>query len=672
LYVVRNGIKGVYVVATTGGQVFIVDARGPGGPQILASFNFPGEHTGEPKMEKDASGTNYARISTTSGEYEINKSDFTFQELSEEDLGGQLVCCCAMQIDGMPLPGQAMQASCDISSMGEVPANYAAMQVVNSNTGEVVFEGESFAVPFAIEFFIPEYALAGDSYTLTTTIFDFNGETAAFGCGTITVISSIKVEAIGNMEAMAGDLVSLTFEITNLGFDMAMLVLELSNELSWPVESPFLEVPLAPGETFMATYETLVPEYAMPLTNRFTLNALNLMNPEQSESDYLDLTVAAEEQIIFMFEGWNGISSYLDPTNPNLEEICAPIANDLLIMQNFSGMYWPELEINTLINFNPLEGYIVKTLQDVELSIQGAALPTQECQLEAGWNLIPMLSNTVALAMDVFDKPDIMVAKEVAGSKVFWADQNIYTLTTLNPGSAYFVYCTAPTSINFGAKSTASSSQNSDLLIDEFSPWEAVTPTPMSHLIVVPGALKETYHEGDIIGAFNSLGINCGAVTITGKDVALAVYGDDPTTNVVDGMIEGETINYKLYRRASSEELELHPGFAMDMPNTGNQFTNHGLSKIATITKVETDAVSLSFDVYPNPASDYIIINQEKADTHDLHIQLVTMTGNVVVDFYDDNHSNDKIDVSGLPEGFYLLRISNNEVSKSTKIVIRK
>ncbi len=672
LYVVRNGIKGVYVVATTGGQVFIVDARGSGGPQILASYNYAGEHTGEPKMDSTATGDHFARISTTSGLYEIDKSDFSDTLVDEEEMDGQLVCCCAMQIDGMPIAGQPVQASCDLSSMGVLQGNHASMQVVNSNSGEVVFMGESFAAPFNIDFFIPEFAQVGESYTLTTTIFDFDGQTVVFAAGTLTVISPIKIEAAGNIEAMLGELVFPTFEITNLGLDMAMLSLEVSNELSWPVEPPFMEVPLAPGESFMAIFESFVPEYEMPLTNRFTLIAFNLMNPDQFGSDYLDITVVGEEQIIFMFEGWNGISGYLDPSNPNLEEMCAPIVEDLVIMQNFYGVYWPELEINTLVNWNPLDGYLVKTSADLQLSIPGAALPVQELQLEEGWSLIPMLSNIAGFAMDIFANPEIMVAKEVAGNRVFWPVQNIYTLTTLNPGSAYFVYCIAPTSINFGLKSTATSGSDPVSQNPGFAPWETVVPTPGSHLIVIPEVLFGTFEEGDVVGAFNSSGLNCGYATISAKDMVLAVYGDDPTTNVIDGMQEGEDIIYKIYRHASAEEQIIAPDFALDMPNTGSQFVNHGLSKMAIATSVAMDEVSFSFDVYPNPASEFIVISQAQEDMQNLRIQMITMTGNVVIDIFEDKKTSDKIDVSMLPEGFYLLRISNNEQSKSTKIVIRK
>lgn len=95
-------------------------------------------------------------------------------------------------------------------------------------------------------------------------------------------------------------------------------------------------------------------------------------------------------QQLVMFKGWNGISSYIIPGNPD------PVAMfnfpEFIILQNLSGFYWPPT--NTLGNWDEYSGYAVKVSADATLDVCGFDVTNKTVQLNTFWNFIPVLSKT--------------------------------------------------------------------------------------------------------------------------------------------------------------------------------------------------------------------------------------------------------------------------------------
>jgi hypothetical protein len=64
---------------------------------------------------------------------------------------------------------------------------------------------------------------------------------------------------------------------------------------------------------------------------------------------------------------------------------------------------------------------------------------------------------------------------------------------------------------------------------------------------------------GDEIGAFTSDGLCCGACMWDGmQNVALTIWGDNDLTAVKDGMLPGDTIEYKFWRIATGKEYDVN------------------------------------------------------------------------------------------------------------------
>lgn len=139
--------------------------------------------------------------------------------------------------------------------------------------------------------------------------------------------------------------------------------------------------------------------------------------------------------------GWSGLSSYVIPSNANLQTVFQPIAAQLVILQNFNGLYYPALGINTLVNWDVNSGYIVKLEQASAMTFSGSPQLNHTIQLTNGWNLVPLTNwcNVTCQNLEQKLAGHLVVVSEVAGSAIYWPAMGINSLNELIPGKAYFI-----------------------------------------------------------------------------------------------------------------------------------------------------------------------------------------------------------------------------------------
>jgi len=151
-------------------------------------------------------------------------------------------------------------------------------------------------------------------------------------------------------------------------------------------------------------------------------------------------------QTINIPAGWSGISTYVLPFNPDIEHIFDTVSDRVKVIRNQTGIYWPEMQINTIGEWNAYEGYVINATEPIQIKVTGLFDASQTVYLQEGWNILPVLSTVPASTFFVFRDLDniIDVVYEIDGSKMYWPSQHIYTLTQLLPGKSYFIRVTEP------------------------------------------------------------------------------------------------------------------------------------------------------------------------------------------------------------------------------------
>jgi len=175
------------------------------------------------------------------------------------------------------------------------------------------------------------------------------------------------------------------------------------------------------------------------------------VNSTETKENYITVLEQTQTQVINIPAGWSGLSSCLIPENTNINAMFQEIMDDVVMLQNMDGVFYPDMGINTIGQWDNQEGYKIKVANDITLNVSGWTDPLNEIELSIGWNLIPVLSECDVQVDKLFsDAPNaIVLVKEVAGHKLYWPSMNINTLGMLKPGKAYFVRVTENVTVGF-------------------------------------------------------------------------------------------------------------------------------------------------------------------------------------------------------------------------------
>ena len=185
-------------------------------------------------------------------------------------------------------------------------------------------------------------------------------------------------------------------------------------------------------------------------TVELTLSAVPVSPCTGTTNDALTLTIL-RQQIIQLNNGWNSFSSFVVPSDPNFEQVMAPISGNLIVAKSLEKVYWPTYGINTIGNFYPTDGYLVKLSAASSLPITGFKSQNKTVQLKQGWNILPVISDrnveSEILLTQLADK--LIIATEIAGTGIIWPETAINTIPFLIPGKAYYVKVNNPCSFTF-------------------------------------------------------------------------------------------------------------------------------------------------------------------------------------------------------------------------------
>ncbi len=149
----------------------------------------------------------------------------------------------------------------------------------------------------------------------------------------------------------------------------------------------------------------------------------------------------AQIQTLVIPSGWSGISTFVDPFQTDLEFMFENFMEQLVIVKNMNGVFWPQESINTLGDWDYSSGYIIKLYDEVEVNVPGYPVADKSKWLNTGWNLLPVSCSCGVSCQEIMDQlgDDLVIIKEVAGNRVCWPEFGIHTLYTMDAGKSYFV-----------------------------------------------------------------------------------------------------------------------------------------------------------------------------------------------------------------------------------------
>jgi len=453
-------------------------------------------------------------------------------------------------------------------------------------------------------------------------------------------------EACGGYEIWTGD---QNLALTAYGDDNTTPVKEgfaANEEILWKVYDCSSET----AYKAFVTYDPTMPNY-------------NGLFASWGLSRLLSL-VCMQCQTLSIPSGWSGVSLYVTPSDPSVENIFAPIVNDLVLTRNINKIYWPSQSINTIGNWDNQSGYAIKLLAAHDLEICGTPVTPRVITLNPGWHYLPVLSECPANTMDLFGSvlDDIVIVQEIAGSKVFWPAFQIYSLNELQPGKGYAIKVLNQVTLTYPACTKANQWENTSTINHFISPWNEFDATAQPHFISIDASLLSILSEGDVIGVVAENGKAYGSLVINSvlDNHALVIYGDDPTTLEKDGFSENEMLEFRLWKAETNKESILDVSFNQSMPNPEMAFRNNGISSIARIANLATGinqlGSNLNVQIIPNPVKDEFVVTLNSEKFNEGTIIIYTIDGQKLrTQSISQNKTN--FNISDLSPGIYILNI---------------
>jgi len=352
---------------------------------------------------------------------------------------------------------------------------------------------------------------------------------------------------------------------------------------------------------------------------------------------------------------------------------------DFIILASMSQFFYPNGGINTIGDWNYETGYKVKASNEFNLTLTGTKIGDPTVNMTEGWNLIPVLTACGGNTGDLFSgMSELIIVKEVAGTRVYWPQFGIGTLDELYPGKSYLVLMNDAASFTYPACAKYSANNYPKEKPKNHTLWNDFNYTSASHVIAFPADVFQSsgLQPGDIVGAFTPEGICAGSMDIQNlnSSVALLAFGNDETTIQKDGFENGEMLQFKVFRPEGDEEMNLNIEFNTSLPNLGI-FSNQGLSAVKSATLIAPSvAESGEFEsvIFPNPSHGTFNLTLNNWPKN-LEIRITDSKGRTIDVLNPENILNGsslQLNYENLPNGIYFIRLANNEMVQMKKIVI--
>jgi hypothetical protein len=167
-----------------------------------------------------------------------------------------------------------------------------------------------------------------------------------------------------------------------------------------------------------------------------------------------------EEHKIQLNQGWNLVSSYLIPYYLDIEAVLGPLARigEMTTAKDSHGRFWiPEEDFNSMVDWNPQEGYQVYVKDPVILTVKGEEHINPRIELHEGWNTIayPLTeAHRMRYIIDNILNPliedDILFIVKNGEGKFFLPSRNFNNIKEMKPGEGYMINVNEDSAIDFG------------------------------------------------------------------------------------------------------------------------------------------------------------------------------------------------------------------------------
>lgn len=372
------------------------------------------------------------------------------------------------------------------------------------------------------------------------------------------------------------------------------------------------------------------------------------------------------ERIVPLNPGWNLISTNIQPEPDNIVDLTNALteAGILEMVKDDQGhFYRPSIPFSNLSPWLVSEGYLFKVSQATELHLEGmSVLADDPIQLAEGWQSVAYYPRVAVNAMTALSGIEqvLIIAKDGAGN-FYLPAHHFSNMGEMRDGRGYQIKVSEAVELVYQVNEDRNVREYSSVY-DRRGRYSPHSPTGVNMSLLV----KSDLADGTDIGVFagNQL-VGCG--TVQSGMTGIAIWGDDPATETIDGAREREPLTIRL--RNDLGEFEAAVTWQQGEP----VYTTDNFA----VVSVDAAAIPLTFGlsgVYPNPfnSTSSAMIDLPKSSL--VNVGIYDLSGRHVLDIATGEMSagSHKFVINGetLSSGIYILRVESSFGQVQKKIAM--
>jgi len=347
----------------------------------------------------------------------------------------------------------------------------------------------------------------------------------------------------------------------------------------------------------------------------------------------------------------------------------------VLLKDERGRFYTPQLGFCNIPYWELTEAYQVKMDAAMQTSWFGQPIAADaDVPIALGWNMIayfPDYELSAAGPQLYVISPirnDVIIAKNAAGRFMIPA-LGFSNMPPWRSGQGYQIKVSRNLVFNYPAPRGLLGQASSQ--VESVEQWSEPlnTGSNMSVLtIFLDGQLIENSSR---VAAFSAAGTLVGVGTITDGVAGLAVWGDDPTTDEIDGLLNGEQFSLKVWIKSSNEVI----------PLSARSFKAGRSLTYETDSFVAVEAVLIPLDYYfgsnyPNPFNSSATLTYGLSQRTRVSIYMNDVSGRMVARLVDGvqeaGHYQVRYNLPELSAGVYLVRMEAGNFRVVRKVTLLK
>ena len=425
------------------------------------------------------------------------------------------------------------------------------------------------------------------------------------------------------------------------------------------------------------------------------------LDPDGTVADMGAFTLHQTFHRIPLHSGWSIISTFNQPRDASVRSVWGAIVErgNLTLTKDQSGRFYnPAIGADGFSNMQPWDvrqGYMARLMRtDTLVTLNVPVEVNTPIPLRQGWNICAYFPEEDLTAPEAFVNlgEDLVMAKDELGR--FCRPSIMFSnMGRLTRGKGYQINVARdvelvyPNGEQMAGRTGLRTRPPADDLYStgtEPRPTDSVLPVHFLHTEMTGANMSVLIADyglriGELgeISAFTKEGLCVGAASFRNLEseirIGLAVWGDDPTTPEIDGAVEGEALDFRLWDGQAETPILLKwtegagvyqsDGFAMgEIGQAGTPIL------LPTTVKL--------YEAYPNPFNSVTSVRFDLPQAGKVMLNVRNIAGREVAKLAEGNFAAGSHVVAwqaeGVPTGVYLVRLVTAGSTFTTRAVIVK